>query len=93
MKSTHRKTALLVLIAVAAVGWLALFLTTHGILIGSTTATTGHGRPVLKCNYFTGVSVVTIDFWLAHQLGCPRLYDLGATTNCESGGHPENRCE
>lgn len=93
MKSTHRKTVLLVVIAVAAVAWLALFLTAHGVLIGATTATTGHDRPILKCKYFRGVSVVTIDFWLAQQLRCARLYDFGAPTNCETGGHPENSCE
>lgn len=42
------------------IGWMVLFFSGHGLLIGSTTPDGGMG--MLKCRYFTGASVVERKF-------------------------------
>lgn len=59
------------------IGWVLLFVTSHGMLISS--EQTGS---ILRCNYFTGTSVLTMDFnyapnGLFGRAICPRLVNFG----------------
>lgn len=72
----------LVVIGVLCTGWLALILTTHGLLISSTRHLPANAsHDALTCSYFTGLSVVKKEYWYSENgvMGravCPRLYSF-----------------
>ena len=75
------------ILGVAVVGLIgvlvALFLTSHGVLIDSELVQSHQpqGQAHLECSYFTGSSIVTTEFWYSPNgfMGralCPRLHDF-----------------
>lgn len=73
------KRALFLGVVVVLAGWCALFFTTSGVLLHSRQhRSEGDGQDTLTCTYFTGISIVTKDFWYAEggvfgREVCPRL--------------------
>lgn len=74
--------ALRVSVAIAAVAWGALFLSSYGILVGSSQARkSGDGQDTLTCRYFIATSVISVDYWyspngLFGRAACPRLFQI-----------------
>ena len=74
--------ALVVVAAVLAGLWLALFFSGKGILVWGSTPDRDHKVGMLKCEYFTGTGFIEKQFLFSEQgfLGrqaCPRIVDLG----------------
>ena len=78
------KRIIAVAFAGIALAWLALFMTSHGVLVRSLQHRPVNAeQDVLTCTYFTGMSVVEREFWYApnNLFGraiCPRLYDFSS---------------
>lgn len=73
-----------VVAALIVVSWLALLLSTHGLLVwsvGPISPKTASGQATLECTFFTGLELVTLGYYYSADgvLGraiCPRLKDF-----------------
>lgn len=76
------KYILVVTLGILVAAWLALFLSSHGLLIQAVVIEhPPGGAQVLRCSYFTGLGFANMELWYSENnfMGraiCPRLYDF-----------------
>ena len=70
-------------IPLLAIGWLALYLSSHALLVWSEGPyrSTPQSQEALDCTYFTGLGFVTSGYWYSSngimgRVACPRLIRL-----------------
>ena len=77
----HRRTLLLVAVALLGCAWLALFFSNKGVLVWGSGPANGAKVGLLRCYYFTATDVVERKAFYTEggvigYAGCPRLIDL-----------------